>query len=80
MLKNPESPSCINAVDFDPKPSWKVAEWLIQNRDDLSKDMLQDIPESSANIPGNAERLISNQFLIELGIKLNYPTFREGMG
>ena len=79
LLKNPESASCINAVDFDPKPSWKVAHWLIQNREDLSADMLQDIPDSSESIPGNSERLISNQCLIELGITLCYPTFREGM-
>ena len=79
LLKNPESASCINAVDFDPKPSWKVAHWLIQNREDLSEDMLQDIPDSSESIPGNSERLISNQCLIELGITLCYPTFREGM-
>ena len=80
LLKNPESASCINAVDFDPKPSWKVAHWLIQNREDLSEDMLQDIPDSSASVPGNTQRLISNQCLIELGITLNFPTFREGMG
>jgi len=80
LLKNPDSPQCINAVDFDPKPSWKVAHWLIQNREDLYEDMLQDIPNSSASVPGNAERLISNQCLIELGITLSYPTFREGMG
>ena len=79
LLKNPESASCINAVDFDPKPSWKVAHWLIQNREDLSEDMLQDIPDSSVSVPGNAERIISNQCLIKLGITLSYPTFREGM-
>ena len=79
LLKNPDSPRCINAVDFDPKPSWKVAHWLVQNREDLSEDMLQDIPDSSSSVPGNSERLISNQCLIELGITLSYPTFREGM-
>ena len=79
LLKNPESASCINAVDFDPKPSWKVAHWLVQNREDLSDYMLQDILDSSASFPGNAERIISNQCLIELGITLSYPTFREGM-
>jgi len=80
LLKYPQSPRCVNAVDFDPKPSWKVAQWLVQNREDLSEDMLQDIPDSSAFVPGNSDRLISNQRLIELGINLNYPTFREGMG
>ena len=79
LLKNPDSPRCVNAVDFDPKPSWKVAHWLVQNREDLSEDMLQDFPDSSESIPGNSERLISNQCLIELGITLCYPTFREGM-
>ncbi len=79
LLKNPDKPPCVNAVDFDPKPSWKVTHWLIQNREDLSEDMLQDIPDSSASVPGNAERIISNQCLIKLGITLSYPTFREGM-
>tara|TARA_B100001123_G_scaffold427824_1_gene543887 strand:- start:147 stop:1004 length:858 start_codon:yes stop_codon:yes gene_type:complete len=79
LQNNPESARCVNAVDFDPKPSWEVAHWLIQNREDLSEDMLQDIPDSSASVPGNSERLISNQRLIELGITLNFPTFREGM-
>ena len=79
LLKNPQSPRCVNAVDFDPKPSWKVAHWLVQNRADLSEDMLQDIPDSSAYVPGNAQRFISNQKLIDLGITLSYPTFREGM-
>ena len=80
LLKNPKSAQCVNAVDFDPKPSWEVAHWLVQNREDLSEDMLQDIPDSSASVPGNTKRLISNQCLIELGITLNHPTFREGMG
>ena len=80
LLKNPQSPQCVNAVDFDPKPSWKVAHWLVQNRKDLSRKMLQDIPDSSVIVPGNSERLISNQCLIELGVTLSYPTFREGMG
>ena len=79
LLENPESAQCVNAVDFDPKPSWKVANWLVQNREDLSEDMLQDIPDSSVSVPGNTERLISNQCLIEIGITLNYPTFREGL-
>jgi len=79
LLKNPESTRCINAVDFDPKPSWKVAQWLVQNRRDLSENMLQDIPDYSSFVPGNSERFISNQCLIELGITLKYPTFREGM-
>ena len=80
LLKNPQSPRCVNAVDFDPKPSWKVAHWLVQNREDLSEDFLQDIPYQSASVPGNSERFISNQCLIELGINLCYPTFREGIG
>ena len=80
LLKNPQSPQCINAVDFDPKPSWKVAHWLVQNREDLSDEMLQDIPDSTASVQGNAERLISNKRLTNLGINLKFPTFREGMG
>ena len=79
LLKNPESVLCVNAVDFDPKPSWKVARWLVQNREDLSEDMLQNIQDTSDSVPGNTERFISNQCLIDLGINLSFPTFREGM-
>ena len=79
LLKNPQSARCVNAVDFDPKPSWKVAQWLVQNREDLSEDMLKEIPDFSVSVPGNTQRLISNQCLIELGVNLSYPTFREGM-
>ena len=80
LLKYPESVRCLNAVDFDPKPSWKVAHWLVQNREDLTEDMLQEIPDSLASVPGNTQRIISNQCLIKLGKTLNFPTFREGMG
>ena len=80
LLKNPESISCINAVDFDPKPSWEVAHWLVKNREDLSENMLQEIPNTSASVRDNTERFISNQYLIDIGITLNFPTFREGMG
>ena len=79
LLKYPESAPCVNAIDFDPKPSWKVAQWLVQNRDDLTEDMLQDIPNISAPVTGNKDRFISNKYLIELGVKLTFPTFREGM-
>ena len=79
ILKYPESVRCVNAVDFDPKPSWKVAHWLVQNRDDLTVDMLQNIRDKSASVTGNADRFISNQYLIDLGINLSFPTFREGM-
>ena len=79
LMKNPNSVRCINAVDFDPKPSWEVAQWLIQNREDLSENMLYDIRDHSASVPDNSKRFISNQCLINLGINLNYPTFREGM-
>ena len=79
LLINPESVRCVNAVDFDPKPSWKVAHWLVQNREDLTEKMLQGIKDNSDCISGNAERFISNQCLIDLGINLNFPTFREGM-
>ncbi len=77
LLKNPESARYVNAVDFDPKPSWKVAHWLIQNREDLTEEML---PDAADCLPGTPQRIISNQRLLELGITLSYPTFREGMG
>jgi hypothetical protein len=56
-----------------------VAHWLVQNREDLTEKMLQGIKDNSDCISGNAERFISNQCLIDLGINLSFPTFREGM-
>ena len=80
LVSNPESARSVNAVDNEPKPSWEVAQWLVRNRDDLSEEMLPIIPDSSSAVPGNSQRFISNQRLVELGINLSYPTFREGMG
>ena len=77
LLNNPESARCVNAVDFDPKPSWEVAKWLIENRNDLTEEML---PDAADCLPGTPQRFISNQRLLKLGITLNYPTFRESMG
>jgi len=76
LLNNPESPRCVNAVDFDPKPSWEVAKWLIENRNDLTEEML---PDAADRLPGTPQRIISNQRLLEHGITLCHPTFREGM-
>ena len=76
LLENPESSNCINAVDHEAKPSWEVASWLIENRDDLTQEMF---PENTADLSGTPQRIISNQRLLELGITLRYPTFRQGM-
>jgi len=35
--------------------------------------------ESSSCLPRTPQRIISNQRLLELGITLSHPTFREGM-
>ena len=77
LVDNPDAPNCVNAVDLEAKPSWEVAKWLIENRDDLTEEML---PDAADCLPGTAQRIISNQLLLELGITLCYPTFREGMG
>ena len=76
LVDKPDAPSCINAVDLEAKPSWEVAKWLIENRDDLTEEML---PDAADCLPGTPQRIISNQRLLELGITLCYPTFREGM-
>jgi len=76
LVENPDSPTCINAVDHEAKPSWEVARWLIENRDDLNPEMFQ---ENTANLPGTPQRIISNQRLLELAVSLRYPTFRQGM-
>ncbi|MBC8259911.1 MAG: hypothetical protein H8E38_12900 [SAR324 cluster bacterium] len=85
LAEHPESPSCINAVDLEAKPSWEVACWLAENREDLTEEMLQfplnDINLLQAVKPEETpERFVSNQRLHELDITLHYPTFREGLG
>jgi nucleoside-diphosphate-sugar epimerase len=77
LVDNPDSPNCVNAVDLEAKPSWEVAKWLFENRDDLTEEML---PDAADCLPGTPQRVISNERLLELGITLSYPTFREGMG
>jgi len=77
LVDNPDAPNCVNAVDLEAKPSWEVAKWLIENRNDLTEEML---PDAADCLPGTPQRIISNQRLLELGITLSYPTFREGMG
>ena len=79
LAKNPDSASCVNAVDLEAKPSCEVAEWLVENRDDLSQDMLSTSNVLSTEKNDSSERFISNQLLQNLGITLKYPTFREGM-
>ena len=76
LLDNPDAPNCVNAVDLEAKPSWEVANWLIENREDLTQEMFQ---ENTDNLSGSPQRIISNQRLLELGVNLRYPTFRQGM-
>ena len=52
--------------------------------DDLTLEMLPDtanyLPGTPQRIiPGTPQRIISNQRLLELGITLCYPSFREGI-
>ena len=77
LIDNPDAPNCVNAVDLEAKPSWEVAKWLIENRNDLTEEML---PDDTDCLQGTPQRVISNERLLELGITLSYPTFREGMG
>ena len=76
LIEHPDSATCVNAVDHEAKPSWQVARWLVENRNDLTEGML---PDADDCLPGTPQRIISNQRLLELGITLSYPTFREGM-
>tara|TARA_B100000700_G_scaffold20383_1_gene19857 strand:- start:936 stop:1784 length:849 start_codon:yes stop_codon:yes gene_type:complete len=79
IVKNPESASCINAVDFEAKPSFEVAQWIVENCSGFSKKMLSISKDLSPRKKELTERFISNKLLIEMGIKLRYPTFREGI-
>ena len=76
LLDNPDASNCVNAVDLEAKPSWEVANWLIENRENLTQEMFQ---ENTDNLSGSPQRIISNQRLLELGVNLCYPTFRQGM-
>ena len=79
IVKNPESVSCINAVDYEAKPSFEVAQWIVDNCEGFSQKMLSVSKELSPIKKELPERFISNKLLIEMGIILRYPTFREGM-
>ena len=76
LVNHPQSTSCVNAVDYEAKPSWQVARWLIENRDDLNQEIF---PVNTDHLPGTPQRIISNQLLLELDITLRYYTFRQGM-
>ena len=80
LVEHPDTDKCINAVDHEAKPSWEVARWLIENREDLTEDMFPDPAVISSSLPETPQRKISNQRLLDLGITLRYPTFRDGMG
>jgi len=79
LAKNPKSISCVNAVDFEAKPSHEVAQWLIENRKGFTQKMLSESSVLSSRENNSPKRYISNQCLIDLRINLIYPTFREGM-
>ncbi len=76
LLDNPDASNCVNAVDLEAKPSWEVANWLIENRENLTQEMFQ---ENTDNLSGSPQRIISNQRMLELGVNLRYPTFKQGM-
>ena len=80
LVEHPDTDKCINAVDHEAKPSWEVARWLIENREDLTEDMFPDPAVISSSLPETPLRKFSNQRLLDLGITLRYPTFRDGMG
>ena len=79
LVEHPDTDKCINAVDLEAKPSWEVARWLIENRNDLTQEIFPESAEFSSSLPGTPQRVISNQRLRKLGITLRYPTFRQGM-
>ena len=79
LVQHPEGPGCVNAVDQEARPSWEVAEWLVQHHPKLTPEMLPERPESLS--PGNVpKRRIDNQRLLrEMRYELRFPTFREGL-
>ena len=80
LVEHPDSAHCVNVVDLEAKPSWEVAQWLVENRDGFSPQMLSALDDSPSLGEASAERFISNQCMLDLGITLSFPTFREGMG
>jgi len=54
------------------------ADWKTSCRTGPGLYWLCGIAETGRH--SSAERFISNQCMLDLGITLNFPTFREGMG
>ena len=80
LSKNPKSASCLNVVDNEAKPSFEVAQWLVENHEDFSQKMLSTSNVLTPKKIDYPKRFISNQLLKKLGLTLKYPTFRDGMG
>ncbi|MEE3121925.1 MAG: hypothetical protein VX399_04965 [SAR324 cluster bacterium] len=75
-IRNPEL-ILINAVDHHPCPSREVVLWLLDHHPD-AKGLNWSEPESPRKeLP--VPRYISNRCLRDLGIGLEYPSFKEGM-
>jgi nucleoside-diphosphate-sugar epimerase len=78
LILQPELPSCINAVDHQPLPSLRVAQWCAKQRPAvLSPENHELLAEPEAAV-SFLERRISNQRLQSTGLLLRYPTYQEG--
>jgi nucleoside-diphosphate-sugar epimerase len=78
LILQPELPSCINAVDHEPLPSLRVAQWCAEQRPGAllpENQVLLAEPETDVSF---LERTISNQRLQSTGLLLRYPTYQEG--
>ena len=75
-------PQIVNVVDLDNSPSAEVASWILKNRfyDNPPALNFQTQFYSRKRLPQNPRRVISNRVLLdEIGYKLIYPTYKNGL-
>ncbi len=83
-LTQPSFPSVVNAVDHDPAPSEKTANWLV-NQDFApfppdTRIILKKDYHSRKHVQPSIDRKICNRRLLhECGYKMQYPSYKEGL-
>ncbi|MBF0276656.1 MAG: hypothetical protein HQM13_02635 [SAR324 cluster bacterium] len=82
FLEEEYFPSRLNAVDEEPKPSYQIVEWLLQNELIRLPPGISNPKQTGSSLEKDClakNRLISNQKLLhEMQFSLQFPSFREG--
>ena len=79
LVECPDGPACVNAVDLDPRPTWEVANWLLEQHPDLQRSQTRLSPQAGVDAHASERRIDNHRLLHELNYQLRYPSFREGM-